>query len=134
MKIRLLSILIAVLLVVPAFGGEPTNQASFIEKLLKYLRPSIRQIVLDKNFIEKPALLQFVHPSDSNKSKSYSIDAGITLKPLDTPRWQVGPTVEYHRQTETSKQQNNIQVGLTGIITGSDKLIAFRRHNGRFHA
>lgn len=115
MKTRLLSLLIAILLVIPAFGEEPTNQDSFIEKLLKFLRPSLRQSVLDKNTIEKPAVLQFVHPSDGNKSDSYSIDAGLSLKLLDTARWQVGPTVEYHRQTETSKQQNNIQVGLSVI-------------------
>jgi|GEM_PF-1006170 hypothetical protein len=115
MKTRLLAILIAIPLVIPAFGGEPTKQDSFIKKLLKYLKPSLRQSVLDKNFIEMPAMFQFVHPSANNKSNSYSIDAGLTWKLVDNSTWMVGPTVEYHRHTETSTPQNNIQVGLTGI-------------------
>jgi len=118
LKVRLLSLLIAAPLVMTAFGEEPTKQDSLIEKLIKFLRPSLRQSVLDRNAIEKPAVLQFVHPSNSNKGNSYSIDVGLTLKLLgtvDKAGWQVGPIVEYHRQTETPKQQNNIQVGLTGI-------------------
>ncbi len=115
MKIRTLFLLIIVPFVLPAYSEEQPKQESFLEKIIRYLRPSIRQSLVDKNSIEKPAMFQFVHPYDKNKSDSYSIDAGITLKIVDTTRWLVGPIVEYHRQTETSKQQNNIQVGLTGI-------------------
>jgi hypothetical protein len=120
MKTRLFSLPIAILLFIPAYNEEAPKQASFLKELAKHLALSLRQSALDKNSIEKPAALQFVHPSDSSKSDSYSIDAGITLRLLDTARWQVGPTVEYHRQTETSKQQDNIQVGLTGINVYGD--------------
>jgi len=85
--------------------------------LAKQFHLSLRQSVLDKNVIEKPASIQFVHPS--NGQDSYAIDAGLTFRLVDTDHWFVGPLAEYHRQTQISKAQDNFQAGLTLInITG----------------
>jgi hypothetical protein len=83
----------------------------------KRFRLSLRQSVLDKNAIEKPASLQIVQVSEGEDS--YAIDVGVTFRLLDTERWFVGPLAEYHRQTELAKPQDNFQAGLTVInITG----------------
>lgn len=81
-------------------------------------RITIRQSTLDKNYIEKPATLQYIHSSE--KGDSYAIDAGLTINAHETDRWLVGPSAEYHRKTETSKEQDNFQVGLTVINTSGD--------------
>ena len=94
-----------------------TPPADPLGDFAKQFHLSLRQSVLDKNVIEKPASIQFVHPS--NGKDSYAIDAGVTLRWVDTDHWFVGPLAEYHRQTDISKPQDNFQAGLTVInITG----------------
>jgi hypothetical protein len=112
--------LLTFLITTIAFGEEAPQNLSLLDALAKKYQLSIRQSELDKNNIEKPALLQFVHPSDSSKDDSYLVDIGITYKWKDTAEWLVGPTAEYHRHTETSKEQDNIQAGLKGIYIYGD--------------
>jgi len=77
---------------------------------------SLRQSVLDKNTIEKPALIQFILPSDPTKKNSYAIDGGLALLfSFNSPAWQYAATLEYHRQTEISKPQDNFQAGFSVI-------------------
>jgi len=77
---------------------------------------SLRQSVFDKNTIEKPALIQFILPSDPTKENSYAIDGGLALLfSFNSPAWQYAATLEYHRQTEISKPQDNFQAGFSVI-------------------
>jgi len=103
-------VLLALTIFAPVYAEEPQGKAqiaTWADRL------SLRQSELDKNAIEKPATLQFVH--SSSKGDSYAIDAGLTISVYETDRWFIGPLVEYHRKTETSKEQNNFQAGLTVI-------------------
>src|SRR5438132_120109 len=72
----------------------------------------IRQGTADKNTIEKPAQFQFVSPQDGGDD-SYAIDVGLTAKFWggafnENATWELGPTVEYHKQTLVSKPQDNL--------------------------
>lgn len=97
--------------------GALTEQKSVLDSIGDYI--SFRQSIEDKKFIEKPATLQFVHPSDGTKD-SYSIDAGLTWNLYKTSHWLIGPTAEYHKQTQSSKEQENFQAGATVIFIAGD--------------
>lgn len=81
----------------------------FLTGVERYVK--IRQSVADQSLIEKPAKFQWVRADDGNQDSS-SIDVGVTFKVPDTAHWRLLPFVEYHRQTLTSKRQNNFQAGL----------------------
>lgn len=84
----------------------------------------IRQSTADKNTIEKPAQFQFVSPQDGGDN-SYAIDVGLTARFWgglvgDNNTWELGPTVEYHKQTLATKPQDNLQAGLNSILVVGD--------------
>jgi hypothetical protein len=95
----------------------PKEKKSFLDLIGDYV--SLRQSTSDKNVIEKPATLYFVHPSDGTKD-SYSIDAGLTMNLFNSSHWLIGPTAEYHKQTQSSKEQDNFQAGATVIFIAGD--------------
>jgi hypothetical protein len=97
------------------FFGHISADNSPKKKALE-LSLSLRQSVLDKNTIAKPALIQFILPSDPTKDNSYAIDGGLALLfSFNSPAWQYAATLEYHRQTEILKPQDNFQAGLSVI-------------------
>lgn len=107
--------------------AEKPEEASFakaFEDFLARYQVSLRQSTIDKNAIEKPASLQYVDARDGGKN-SYAIDVGLTASLIPNTsdhaaHWYAGPTVEYHKQTQTSKEQENFQAGLTVINIAGD--------------
>jgi hypothetical protein len=94
----------------------PTNP---IDSFFKTNHLTLAQSVFDKNSIQKPAAFQFVLPSGG--TNSYAIDAGLTWNGLYGEwlgsLWEVGPSIEYHRNTQTKTPQNTFQAGLS-IVDG----------------
>jgi len=88
-----------------------------IDSFFKTNHITLAQSVIDKNSIQKPAALQLVLPSGGKDS--YSIDAGLTWNGLYGQwlgsLWEVGPSVEYHRNTQTKTPQNTFQAGLSVV-------------------
>ena len=124
------SIAILMLIVLTSIGPpharaqeSKANDPGLVDRIQEFVERyqiSLRQSVIDRNAIEKPAMFQFVHPSDGEDS--YSIDFGLSasLFPKESElvpaqHWFIGPTVEYHRQTQIKKEQDNFQAGLTAI-------------------
>lgn len=100
-----------------AVASEETEKGSLWSQV------SVRQTVVDKNAIEKPATVQVTWPADGKAS--YAVDCGITASLIKesapaAARWLVGPTVEYHRRTETDKQQDTLSAGMTVLHIGGD--------------
>jgi hypothetical protein len=84
-------------------------------------RVKIRRSVIDKNIVEKPAELFFQSPEDGKDV--YSVDAGLSidLTPAESvDHLLLAPTLEYHRQTQTDKEQDTLQAGLTAIYLWGD--------------
>jgi hypothetical protein len=75
-------------------------------------RVKVRQSVADSSLIEKPAKFQWVRSDDGNEDTS-SIDVGLTfLNVPETAYFRIAPFAEYHRQTLTTKRQDNFQAGV----------------------
>jgi hypothetical protein len=81
-------------------------------------RIKLRQSVLDRNAVEKPALIQITFPKD--KPASYAVDAGLTLNLISedsklSSSLKMGPTVELHRSTQGDKPQASFSAGATAL-------------------
>lgn len=129
--IPLLLFLIQAKLAAAADGSASDAQLSddLFADFQKKFRLSVRQSVADKNAVEKPATFHWVHSNDAGGSSSSSIDAGLTFRALDTTTLMVGPTAEYHRQTLTSKKQDNLQLGATAYYILGDQTEGLSSHH-----
>jgi hypothetical protein len=80
----------------------------------------IRSSVYNKQSFANPAVFQFISPQDDGQ-EYWAVDTAISanmvkLFPGDmSDRLYLGPSVEYHRQTSTTKPQNNLQIGLDAL-------------------
>lgn len=104
--------------------NESSNPFQVVDDFAERYQITLRQSTLDKNAIEKPASVQFINARDGAED-SYSVDFGLTgsVIPNTSPnaaKWYAGPTIEYHKQTQTSKKQENFQAGVTAIHIGGD--------------
>ena len=59
---------------------------------------------------EEPAQFQITLPNDG--SSSWLINLGVSIKVKSkSPNWLAKTTIEYHRNTLTDEEQNNLEVG-----------------------
>lgn len=72
----------------------------------------VRSTTSDLNAIEKPASIQWTDPSGPSNS-TYSVDAGIRYLYEPSEAWKLYPSIEFHKQTLTTKRQDTRLAGLT---------------------
>ena len=77
----------------------------------------LRRSIINKNILEKPAQIQATFPDDADDS--YSIDAGLNIiSPgikLNESVWEFVATGEWHRNTQTEKEQDSLIFSLSAI-------------------
>jgi hypothetical protein len=106
-------LVVGLLAVTTGVRADPTTPSTDpLGDWAKTYNLSLRQSVVDKNALEKPAAFQWVHAGSGDSS---SIDVGLTWSALNSTDWSAGPLVEYHRQTLAVKKQDNFQAGLTAL-------------------
>ena len=76
-----------------------------------YDKLKVRRSTYDRNGFSKPASVHFTNPTDG--PSSYAIDLGVTWTTLSTPKYMVGPKVEFHRNTLLDKAQDVLRVGIS---------------------
>lgn len=86
-------------------------------------RVSVRQSTVDKNAVDRPARIHVTWPDGGDDT--LSVDLGVTVDAVKpngplASRWMIGPSVEYHRNTSTSKEQDLLAVGGTAIWIAGD--------------
>lgn len=84
-------------------------------------RIKVRNSVVDKNAIEKPAEFAFI--TSIGDKKSFIINSGISVNliPETYSNWIFfGPSIEYHKNTELEKKQDVLQVGITSYLVLGD--------------
>lgn len=100
-----------------AIGVLGVDNASALQISLKD-RFKLRQSVVDKNVVEKPAQIQILFPR--NAPTSYAVDAGLTVNVISSnsslvSRLQLGPSFELHRNNQTDKPQATFVGGATAL-------------------
>jgi hypothetical protein len=99
---------------------EATNQPAFFESVVGYLENQVKLQYTTANLTQsqQPATFQYVNNRDG-AADSYAIDAALSVglippSAVHTYDWlYIGPTLEYHKNNQTSKPQDNVQAGLT---------------------
>jgi hypothetical protein len=100
---------------------------SLMDKFFKSNGLMLRQSVFDKTELQQPAAFQWVKPSGGGSS--YAIDAGLTWNVMNylerttnfdelVSHVMLGPSVEYHRNTQIKSLQDTFEAGLTALYVG----------------
>lgn len=85
----------------------------------------LRRSVIDKNVLAKPAQFEMLSPEKGDNS--YVIDVGLNVLPpsqlIGNSLWDFALTGEYHRNTQTEKEQNSLimSMSILGIVGEENK-------------
>jgi len=85
------------------------------------LEISVAQSTQDKNLIKKPAQLNYTKPKNGDATTNADVGIGVVLIPsLMKSKANLSAIIEYHKNTDTDKEQNQRQFGLSGLYISGD--------------